>query len=244
MNDYIRLPRSLLARGEHTVWVYVNLLAIADGNGMAEIKANSWCREIGLTRQQLRVALNELATTNCVTNCKTNCGTNGRTNLTICGTGGLATCYPIKKPIEEPIKKPITQPIITSKNSSDTLTFVAPEFREAFCEWLDFKKRQFKFVYKTEHSLRAAYNGLLRLSGNDPSTAMQIVMQSESNGWKGLYELKNNGTIPITATDTPASRAQSRNRLRTLATGVVSQSADKLLSLYNGAGQNPDDSRN
>lgn len=230
--DILQLPRSLLAKGERAVWVYVSLLGIADKNGVAQIKVNSWCREIGLTRQQLRVALNELARTNFITNCGTNCGT----NLTICNTANSSTY----SPIQEPIGEPTLQPIITSKSSSDTLPFVAPGFREAFCEWLDFKKRQFKFEYKTERSLKAAYNELVRLSGNDPHTAMQIVMQSESNGWKGLYELKNYGTKQTSAADTAATRAQSRDRLRSLATGIVSKSTDKLLSLYNGGVTDPD----
>lgn len=60
----------------------------------------------------------------------------------------------------------------------------------------------------------------------------------EKHGERFYYEIQPTITI-----DSAATRAQSRDRLRALATGVISQSADKLLSLYNGAGQNSDDSQ-
>lgn len=239
--DTLPLPRSLLEADARTLWVYANLLAKADEQGVVTIKANSWCEEIGLTRQQLRSTLNELIKTNYITNSTTNCGTNGKTNLTICGKANCKPSAPIKKPIEQPIEQPIQQPIITAKTSSNNLSFVDPAFADAFTAWLDHKKKQFKFEYKTEHSLKAAYAELVKLSGNDPDIAMQIVEQSMSNGWKGLFELKNNGTYKPTSTirDTPTTRKEQRDRGLSLANEIVSRS-DNLLRLYNGSGADSD----
>lgn len=213
--DILPLPRSLLEADARTLWVYANLLAKADEQGNVAIRANSWCEEIGLTRQQLRKTLNELAATNYITNSTTNCGTNGKTNLTICGKTNCKPSTPIKKPIEQPIQQPTIQPIITAKTSSYDLSFIDPAFADAFTIWLNHKKKQFKFEYKTERSLKAAYAELVKLSGNDPDIAMQIVEQSMSNGWKGLFELKNNGTYKLTstATDRYASEREA-NRQR------------------------------
>lgn len=134
-------------------------------------------------------------------------------------------------------QQPIKQPIITAKTSSYNLSFVAPAFADAFTIWLDYKKKQFKFEYKTERSLKAAYAELVRLSGNDSDIAMRIVEQSMSNGWKGLFELKNNGTT--NTRDTAASRKAQRDRGLSLANEIVSRS-DNLLRLYNGVGTDPD----
>lgn len=238
--DILPLPRSLLDTDARTLWVYANLLAKADEYGHVTIKVNCWCEEIGITRQQLRKTLNELIATNYITNPTTNCGANGKTNLTLCNKINSKSLAPKKRPIGQPIEKTIRQPIVTDKTSCDSLDFVAPMFEGAFAAWLDYKKQQFKFEYKTERSLKAAYAELVRLSGSNPCAAMQIVEQSMSNGWKGLFELKNNGTTTAIPRDALATRKAQRNRLRSLATGVLSQSTDKLLNLYNGGGTDPD----
>lgn len=80
--------------------------------------------------------------------------------------------------------------------------------------------------------------------GNQPMKDWRAACRTWENSWKEkhgerfYYEIQ-----PTITTDSAATRAQSRGRLRALATGVISQSADKLLSLYNGAGQNSDDSQ-
>ena len=178
--DVLTIPHPLLETDARTLWVFANLLAKADENGNAAIKVNSWCNEIGLSRQQLRTTLKELATTNYITNLATNSGTNGKTNLTICSKVGFKGSTPIKKPIRKPI--------IEAEKSSYDLSFVNPIFADAFTEWLNYKKKQFKFEYKTERSLKAAYSELVKLSENNPELAMQIVEQSMSNGWKAQLD--------------------------------------------------------
>lgn len=80
--------------------------------------------------------------------------------------------------------------------SKSEFSFIeSEEMKEIFLEWLDYKKETHKFSYKTERSLEAAYNELLKLSGGKPGLARAIVNQSIANGWKGLFPYKgaNNG---------------------------------------------------
>lgn len=77
--------------------------------------------------------------------------------------------------------------------------------------------------------------------GKEPMKDWRAACRTWENSWKEkhgerfYYEIQ-----PIITADTAATRAQSRNRLRTLASGVISQSADKLLDLYNGGSADSD----
>ena len=57
--------------------------------------------------------------------------------------------------------------------------------------WKTYKKQQHQFTFKGDHSEQAQLVMLSRLSGGIESTAIQIIRQSISNGWAGLFELKN-----------------------------------------------------
>lgn len=97
-------------------------------------------------------------------------------------------------PLSEEIKEN------TSKNKKKILSkdnmkekeesFVAPEFEPAFSLWLEYKHQR-RESYKSKLSLKTCYNKLVKLSGNDPATAMAIVEQSMANNWAGLFSLKN-----------------------------------------------------
>lgn len=78
------------------------------------------------------------------------------------------------------------------KKEIDIESFVSPEYKEIFADWLEYKKQR-KEAYKTEKSIQLCYNKMVKLSGNDPYTARQIVYQSMANNWAGLFELKNEG---------------------------------------------------
>lgn len=122
-------------------------------------------------------------------------------------------------------------------------SFVDPSFLDAWHDWIEYRKRHNR-PYKNEKEARKGYEHLLKLSHNDPSQAADIVDQTIANGWQGLFPDKSNGTKSIATTDNATARAQSRDRLRTVAAGVLSQSTDKLLSLYARGGENPDTCRN
>ena len=75
------------------------------------------------------------------------------------------------------------------RNALPPTDFVSPEFVPVFTTWLEYKRER-RESYKSDKSLRAAYNKLLQLSGNDPQKAASIVEQSMANNWAGLFELK------------------------------------------------------
>ena len=70
------------------------------------------------------------------------------------------------------------------------LPFFSKEFEEIWKAWKDYKKKEFKFTYKTIQSEVAALNGLVTLSKGNEDIAIKIINQSLANGWKGLFNLK------------------------------------------------------
>ena len=75
--------------------------------------------------------------------------------------------------------------------SLDELSFISFEFLDVFLLWLEYKKER-REKYKSDRSVKACYDKLVRLSGNDANVANEIVNQSIANNWAGLFELKNN----------------------------------------------------
>ena len=70
------------------------------------------------------------------------------------------------------------------------LPFFSKEFEEIWNAWKDYKKKEFKFTYKTSQSELAALNELVTLSKYNENIAIKIINQSLANGWKGLFNLK------------------------------------------------------
>ena len=68
--------------------------------------------------------------------------------------------------------------------------FVDDGMAAPFLAWLTYKAHDLKFRYMTQSSLQACYRELVSKSGGDAVTAQKIVDQSVSNGWKGLFNLK------------------------------------------------------
>lgn len=67
---------------------------------------------------------------------------------------------------------------------------VGPAYEKAFKLWLEYKHQRGE-SYKSDISLKACYNKLVRLSGGDPEKALAIVEQSMANNWAGLFQLKD-----------------------------------------------------
>ena len=82
-----------------------------------------------------------------------------------------------------------TEKIKNQKNDFD-YSFVENDFKQPFDDWLEYKKAR-KEKYSTQKSLEVCYKQLKELSGGRPETAKKIVEKSMANGWKGLFELKN-----------------------------------------------------
>ena len=71
-----------------------------------------------------------------------------------------------------------------------TFDFIDPSF-DFFYEWLDYKRER-KESYKTEKSIKAAYEKLIKLSKGDPVIARQILEDSYASNYAGFFELKHN----------------------------------------------------
>lgn len=67
---------------------------------------------------------------------------------------------------------------------------VDPAYEKVFKLWLEYKHQRGE-SYKSDISLKACYNKLVRLSGGDPEKALAIVEQSMANNWAGLFQLKD-----------------------------------------------------
>lgn len=65
-------------------------------------------------------------------------------------------------------------------------------FLDAWEVWKQYKKREHRFKYKTLESEQAALKDIGEISNYDLKTALTIIQKSIANGYKGLFELKNN----------------------------------------------------
>lgn len=128
-----------------------------------------------------------------------------------------------------------------AKNAIIVPAFVDDDYVSVFAMWLEYKRDEFKETYKSENSLKQLYHKLLSLSGGDPDTATKVVEQSIASHWRGLFELKENYARP--KQQYYNNREQGRERMRQLATSVVSATPD-LFNLYNGAEQHPNARQN
>ena len=70
------------------------------------------------------------------------------------------------------------------------LPFNTPEFAESWAEWIEYKKQEFNFKYKSEISMKKALKKLHRLSGGSETKAIEIIDEAIANGWKGHFALK------------------------------------------------------
>jgi hypothetical protein len=86
------------------------------------------------------------------------------------------------------------------------------EFLQTWILWKDYKKKEFRFLFKSLESEQASLNELVELAEGHESSAVQIIHQSMAKGWKGLFKLKDNG-----------------KNGKTVATGGRSHGANQLL---------------
>jgi hypothetical protein len=63
-------------------------------------------------------------------------------------------------------------------------------FEEVWGKWLDYKKTEHREGYKTEKTEQAAFDKLLEYSMGDPQIADEIVDQSITNRWKGIFQIQ------------------------------------------------------
>jgi hypothetical protein len=100
---------------------------------------------------------------------------------------------------------------VNNKESFD-FSFVEVDYSETFYNWIDYKKER-KQSYKTQKSLEACYQNLKLLSEFNPITAKQIVLNSISNNWLGLFKIK---------TDKQTKQDETRNYIASRIAQVTS----------------------
>lgn len=86
---------------------------------------------------------------------------------------------------------------------NEPLMYGSDAMQEAWAVWREYKSSQWGFRYKSPTSEQKAINELINLSRNDGTLAMRIVNRSISQGWKGLFEIKqeNRAAKPGKTTD-------------------------------------------
>lgn len=78
-----------------------------------------------------------------------------------------------------------------NKGKEIVFPFDSEVFKKYWSLWLEFKKEQFNFTYKSNISIQSALNELVRLSNGQEQIAIKIIEQSMAKGWQGFFQLKN-----------------------------------------------------
>lgn len=68
--------------------------------------------------------------------------------------------------------------------------FNTDSFLALWAEWIDYKKVQHRFKYKSAKSEQLALNSLAKHGATNEQEARQIIESSMANGWAGLFDLK------------------------------------------------------
>jgi hypothetical protein len=98
----------------------------------------------------------------------------------------------LKETTEEPEKKKLRQRIVALQgNYIVMMPFESDEFALAWEEWIDFKKK-IRNNYQTVKGQQQALNDLAKDSKGSEEIAIKIINRSINNGWKGLFEIKEN----------------------------------------------------
>jgi hypothetical protein len=98
---------------------------------------------------------------------------------------------------------------------SDEMKFL-PGFEPIWREWVDYKFSQFREKYKNSKSESIALRNLEKLSGGNHEVARQIVAQSITSMYRGLFPLKNKTNV------------NKIEQLRNITTESIRQAIDKV----------------
>lgn len=93
----------------------------------------------------------------------------------------------------------------SKENEIDIVYPFGYDFKVKWGEWLDYKKKEHKFTFKSKKTEQIALNQLEELCNFNEQNAIQIINQSIGNGWKGFFKLQNQNN------ETTKSRNQQTN---------------------------------
>lgn len=82
--------------------------------------------------------------------------------------------------------------------------FASEEFKKMWNAWKEYKTKQHKFTFKSAITEQAAINELTKISGGAEKNAIEIILQSIAQGWKGLFPLKQNHQNGTAKNQSPA----------------------------------------
>lgn len=78
----------------------------------------------------------------------------------------------------------------TINNTDGDLLFKSDKFKQSWQEWVKYRKER-RLPKYTETGLKKTFKDLATLCGGDEDTAIQIIDQSISKCWQGLFALKS-----------------------------------------------------
>jgi hypothetical protein len=81
------------------------------------------------------------------------------------------------------------------------MPFSGSDFASAWDQWLEYRRAEFGFKYKSPVTQQTALHSLQKIANNDERTAIEIIGQSIASGWKGFFPLKRaNNRVQLTRT--------------------------------------------
>ena len=175
---------------------FLYLLFTSDDDGNIKTTLRQMAKDNEMSTWRVSNMLKELKTLGaCQTETKQK-PNNNKCALIICNyefynkTLGACQTETKQKPNRSKVKEKAT------KKTSFDYSFVEPQFRKPFEDWLKYKRTK-KQMYKRQCDLELCYKKLKEYSGGNAKKATLIIEQSRTNNWSGLFELKT--SIPSTS---------------------------------------------
>jgi len=78
---------------------------------------------------------------------------------------------------------------VAPKRKEVVLPWDSPNFKEKWQLWKEYKKKEHRFGFKSEHSEQMALKKLTQVSNGQEHRAVELIETAISNGWKGIYEV-------------------------------------------------------
>ena len=107
----------------------------------------------------------------------------------------------VKDKVKVKVKEEGKSEIAKNEEPELVFPFETKNFKAQWDHWKVFKKKEFRFNYKSLQSEQAALTELANKSNGDEKTAIAIMHQSMANGWKGFFEIKKNKNETVTKTN-------------------------------------------
>lgn len=187
----MNIPKELYKKfSSHRVaQFFFYLLFISDNDGNIKTTLRQMAEDNELSTKRVSKVLEELKNLGACEIERKQKGNKGGSVINICNYGfyekNLGACETEKK---QKRNKEKAKKKVTKKNSFD-YSFVEPQFRKPFEEWLKYKQSK-KQMFKRQCDLELCYKKLKEFSDGNAKKATLIIEQSMTNNWSGLFELK------------------------------------------------------